>query len=318
MSFPFFSFIIPVYNTEEYIERCIHSCIYQSFKNIEIIIVDDCGSDNSIQIAQKYAIIDKRIKIVYNPKNMGTFLARLEGVKNARGKYCLFLDSDDFVEQTMCEVLHQTIETDFFTTLQYVDILCFGIEFFPKTIKRPPLRPITKTLYSYDILKVFFTSSFVPPAHLCGKVFRRSLFNNLFHDKTPHLVIYEDMIQFFLITLYAKKSMGINNKMYFYTENPQSITRSKIHSKIQRKIDNIASAITYMQQISNPNNHPYFDNAKQRILKLLNAFLQLEYRYEQGAFAYPKACFNSIKYSHIWKTYIRILLFFISLGRIKI
>lgn len=82
---PAFSIIIPVYNTEKYIARCLESCVKQSFGEIEIVVVDDCGSDQAIQIAQEYAQGDKRIKIIRNPKNLGLFLARISGERCAEG-----------------------------------------------------------------------------------------------------------------------------------------------------------------------------------------------------------------------------------------
>lgn len=79
------SIILPTYNVEQYIARAIESCINQTFKNIEIIVVDDCGSDESIDIAKEYAKKDERIKIIHNEENLGLLRARYEGVKAAGG-----------------------------------------------------------------------------------------------------------------------------------------------------------------------------------------------------------------------------------------
>ncbi|WP_243832725.1 MULTISPECIES: glycosyltransferase family 2 protein [unclassified Campylobacter] len=73
------SIIIPTYNVEKYIARALESCINQTFKDIEIIVVDDCGNDKSIEIAKEYAKKDTRIKIVYNEENLGLLRARYEG-----------------------------------------------------------------------------------------------------------------------------------------------------------------------------------------------------------------------------------------------
>ena len=74
------SIIIPVYNVEKYISQCLDSAINQSLKDIEIIIVDDCGSDKSMDIAKEYAKNDSRIKIIKNSQNIGLFLTRCEGI----------------------------------------------------------------------------------------------------------------------------------------------------------------------------------------------------------------------------------------------
>ncbi|MGM9095723.1 glycosyltransferase family 2 protein, partial [Campylobacter jejuni] len=87
------------------------SCVNQSFKDIEIIIVDDCGSDKSINIAKEYAKKDERIKIIHNEKNLGTFAARNNGVKHSNGEYLMFLDPDDYLELDACEKLILLIHT---------------------------------------------------------------------------------------------------------------------------------------------------------------------------------------------------------------
>ncbi|HHD0794862.1 TPA: glycosyltransferase family 2 protein [Campylobacter jejuni] len=82
---PKISIILPTFNVEKYIAKALESCINQSFKDIEIIVVDDCGSDKSIDIAKEYAKKDKRIKIIHNEENLGLLRARYEGVKAAGG-----------------------------------------------------------------------------------------------------------------------------------------------------------------------------------------------------------------------------------------
>lgn len=97
MQSPKFSIIVPMYNVEKFIARALESAINQSFKDIEIICVDDCGQDKSIEIAKEFAKKDKRIKIVQNERNLGTFATRNNGALSAKGEYLLFLDSDDFL-----------------------------------------------------------------------------------------------------------------------------------------------------------------------------------------------------------------------------
>lgn len=99
------SIIVPIYNSEKFLKECIESIINQSFKNIEIILVNDGSTDNSLKICEYYANIDKRIKII-NKKNEGVSVARNVGIKNANGKYIGFVDSDDFINLTMYENLY--------------------------------------------------------------------------------------------------------------------------------------------------------------------------------------------------------------------
>lgn len=103
------SIIVPIFNSEKYIERCIKSLINQSYKNIEIIIVDDGSTDNSLNICLNYKKKDTRIN-VYTKKNGGTSSARNYGLKKSHGEYVGFIDSDDYAEPHMYEQLIKSIE----------------------------------------------------------------------------------------------------------------------------------------------------------------------------------------------------------------
>ena len=91
------SVIVPIYGVESYIEKCLKSIMAQSYKNLEIICVNDATKDSSMKIVESLAEEDDRIKIVNNPQNMGLFRARVEGMKVASGAYLAFVDADDYV-----------------------------------------------------------------------------------------------------------------------------------------------------------------------------------------------------------------------------
>lgn len=109
MKKPDISIIVPVYNTEKYLERCLTSLIEQTKKEIEIIIINDGSTDNSEKIIKKYK--DSRIKYIKNV-NQGIGATRNEGIEKAQGKYLMFVDSDDYIEQDTCEVLFTKAEKD--------------------------------------------------------------------------------------------------------------------------------------------------------------------------------------------------------------
>lgn len=106
------SVIIPVYNNENYFERCIKSVIEQTYNNIEIIIINDYSIDNVESIILKYKELDKRIKYYKNTKNEGVGYTRNLGISKSQGKYLYFLDSDDYIEKNCLEVLHRNINED--------------------------------------------------------------------------------------------------------------------------------------------------------------------------------------------------------------
>lgn len=117
---PLVSIIVPVYNVELYIEKCIKSLINQSYKNIEIILIDDGSLDRSGEICDEYQIIDPRIK-VYHKVNGGLSDARNYGLDHIRGEYVFFIDSDDWIE---LDSIKKLID---FTIMNNVDIVCYGI-----------------------------------------------------------------------------------------------------------------------------------------------------------------------------------------------
>ena len=102
---PKISIIIPVYNVAPYLRQCLDSVINQTFKDIEIICIDDCSTDGSLAILKDYAALDNRITIIEQKSNQGVGVVRNIGEKNATADYILFLDSDDYIAQDLCEKL---------------------------------------------------------------------------------------------------------------------------------------------------------------------------------------------------------------------
>lgn len=123
---PKFSIIIPIYNVENYLSRCLESVINQTLIDIEIICVNDGSYDGSDEIIKQYAKIDDRVKIV-EKKNGGLSSARNAGMNIAQGDYICFLDSDDYYERNLCERLYKEV-------LEHnPDIIAFGANIFPLT-----------------------------------------------------------------------------------------------------------------------------------------------------------------------------------------
>ena len=107
---PRISVIIPVYNVESYIERCLTSVISQSFQDFECICVDDCGNDSSIDIVQRFVKNDSRFKVVSHEKNRGLSAARNTGLDYASGEFVICIDSDDWVDNTLFEFVVNAFE----------------------------------------------------------------------------------------------------------------------------------------------------------------------------------------------------------------
>lgn len=105
------SIIVPVYNTQDYLDKCLQSIIDQTYKNIEIIIIDDGSSDNSRQIIEKYMKIDKRISYYYQV-NSGVSVARNNGIEKSSGNYIAFIDSDDYIDKNFVSKLYSAISNE--------------------------------------------------------------------------------------------------------------------------------------------------------------------------------------------------------------
>ena len=106
--FPLVSIIIPIYNVEDYIEACMQSVTGQTYKNLEILCVDDCGQDASIDIVQSHMFKDTRIKLISHAMNQGLACARNTGMEYATGEYLYFLDSDDFIS---CDAIQSMLDS---------------------------------------------------------------------------------------------------------------------------------------------------------------------------------------------------------------
>ena len=105
----FFSIIIPVYNSKKYFKRCLNSVLRQNFNNYEILIINDASEDGSQKICNNFQKISSKIKIIKNKKNLGVSISRNKGIKNATGKYIIFLDSDDILLSGSLKKLYQHI-----------------------------------------------------------------------------------------------------------------------------------------------------------------------------------------------------------------
>ena len=106
------SVIVPIYNVEQYLEKCIESIISQTYKNLQIILIDDGSNDKSGKICNKYAEKDKRVVVIHK-ENAGVSEARNTGLDNAKGEWITFVDADDWIEEEYCQRLYNlVIETN--------------------------------------------------------------------------------------------------------------------------------------------------------------------------------------------------------------
>ena len=108
---PQLSVIVPVYNAIDYLRRCTNSILNQTFKDLELILVDDCSKDESYKLCQAIAQSDNRVVVYKREKNGGIFAARNSGIELAKGRYITFVDNDDWLDREMYENLINKMET---------------------------------------------------------------------------------------------------------------------------------------------------------------------------------------------------------------
>lgn len=132
--FDLISIVVPVYNVEPYLNRCVESLVGQTYSNLQIILVDDGSKDNCPYICDKWATLDKRIEVIHK-LNSGLGLSRNEGLKQVKGKYVCFVDSDDYIHETTVEKLYNRIEENDADICYYG---CVDIVQGKSHIKQPP------------------------------------------------------------------------------------------------------------------------------------------------------------------------------------
>ena len=213
------SIIVPIYNVSKYIEQCLNSLINQTLHNIEIILVDDCGSDDSISKAEQFANKDKRIKIIHNQGNQGLSESRNHGLKYAKGEYVAFLDSDDFIDIEYYQMLYNAAK-NCDADIAYSDVAFYYSEnninyngwFHERLFLDKP-----ETVTSIDDRKSIIYSS------CCwNKIYRRK-FIEKYNFCFPKRLYIEDVPYTFFSVMLANKLVGVNDVNVFYRQRQDSI-----------------------------------------------------------------------------------------------
>ena len=222
------SVIVPIYNVEKYLERCLESIVHQSYKNLEIILVNDGSKDNSLMICEEYKKQDERI-IIINKKNGGASSARNEGLKIATGDYISFIDSDDYIEEDMYEILvRNLIENDADISVSGVKDIIENIDGSQTIIKDTfNGERILETVNSIEAMRKYFLGSWAP----WDKIYKREIHKDLFF---PEGEINEDEAIVLEVLKKAKKIVYDNKSFYNYIKRDSSVTASCFN---ERKMD---------------------------------------------------------------------------------
>ena len=252
------SVIIPVYNVEEYLKECLDSVINQTLKEIEIICIDDCSTDNSYNILEEYAKKDDRITIIKNEENLGVGISRNKGIKLSNGEYIGFVDGDDYIANNYFEALYNTAKkygSDVSYTLnlyrdingelvKYINIY----DFFPKEeIKKFNIEGSN----NINIINHRYGNKDYAFVVIWNKIFKKSFLekNNLYFLEIK--ARWGDTDFYYRVLCNKPKSSYNHSVIYYYRENSLSIVNiSSVEDNI-KALKHLENSIKYYEEKSN-------------------------------------------------------------------
>ena len=291
MKKPIISVIVPIYNVEKYLSKCLDTILAQTFSNIEIICVNDGSTDNSRKILAQYAQKDSRIKIV-DKKNGGLSSARNAGMKVAQGEYYSFIDSDDWIDETMLEKLYNSmvaLDTDisicavhqFDETRQELDDSnpYYTLGFFDESFDNRAFSYVDTKPFLLDVCVMAW-----------NKLYRKSFIEEC-QVEFPEGLIFEDGPFFFSIFFKTKKVSIVRDFLYYYRINRSGSIIQKAGKKFLNVIDVVELMYSKIKEI------PDFEDVKYIFFrKKVEDFI---YRFENLNPKYRKAFAKKLKQSSL-------------------
>lgn len=218
------SVIVPIYKVEDYIRECIESIINQTYKNLEIILVDDGSPDNCGQICDDYAKKDNRIKVIHK-ENGGLSSARNAGLEIAKGEYISFIDSDDYVSERFIEILYRLCYEN------NADVAECNLLRFKNKIEKIEYSDGTVNLYDniQMQMRLYAKPVQVRTVIVCNKLYKKVLFETL---RFPVGKINEDEFTTYKVFNNTDKKIVVTSEiLYFYRYNENSITGRSFNVK---------------------------------------------------------------------------------------
>lgn len=212
------SIIVPVYNVEKYIKDCLNSIENQTYKNIEVILVDDGTTDKTIEIIRDEFLPDERFKLI-SQENMGVSAARNNGISNSNGKYIVFVDSDDWVAPDYIEYLYSLIKK-YNVSISTCAHQSLPRNSTPRIIRDPKEYSISTKEYFRRLgdKELPFQLGVSP----CGRMYKKKLFD---HIKYPEGKLFEDSSTTYKLYLHANTTAIGEDIKYLYFQNKNSIVQ---------------------------------------------------------------------------------------------
>lgn len=234
------SVIVPVYNVENYLKQCLESIVQQTLKDIEIIVVNDGSTDNSLDIINEFAGIHSNIKVL-NKENGGLSSARNYGMGRANGEFISFIDSDDFIDNNMLEDLYLLVKEN------SADMAITKIKLYENsTVTKVIPKGIYKDNYKLtgeEALGEFLRNNIT--GHAWNKIYKRELFteNNISY---PEGLLYEDIPTTVQLLAKSNKVVFTNNAYYYYRQREGAITKKISYKAVKDHFSVIQFIDEYM------------------------------------------------------------------------
>lgn len=276
---PKISVIIPVYNSEKYLRKCLNSVLKQTLKDLEIILINDCSPDNSQRIIEEFAKKDKRIKFTIHFKNKGISKTRNEGLKLAKGEFVGFVDNDDWIGSKMYEEMYNKAKKESAEV-----VICNGLEIKAKTKKKIIKKPL-ETENKRKMISNYLTGlNQMINEDSWNKIYsKRFLKKNKINFPDKIKVACDDGYFTLKVIYYAKKIYFLNKCFYYYRYNP----KSAIHTFREEDIKDILTEVSLFKKFLSKNkilNKEDFD---------FYSFIQLKYLIIDKEYKYT----DKIKYT---------------------
>ena len=212
------SLIVPVYNVEKYLARCLESLLNQTYKDIEIICINDGSTDSSYEILKEYSAKDARI-VILNQSNQGISIARNNGLKIATGEYIGYVDSDDWLELDFCEKLYNAVK-------KYdADVAVGGIVKTSDKYQNQLLSFQEEKVYD-SIHDKFIVCDVPDKSYVWNKIYRKSKLVEHDINFIPN-VIYEDIVFTPKVLYYTDKLVTVPDTNYYYFRHHKTLVRIK-------------------------------------------------------------------------------------------
>lgn len=277
------SIIVPVYNVKEYLDRCIASVLKQTYRYIEVILVDDGSTDGSGELCDKWAMVDTRIRVIHK-ENAGLGNARNTGMHYAIGDYIYFLDSDDYIAtETIEECLKCAIK-------ESADLVTFGYYSVNSNGQKKQYTPaLKKYVYEHEEVINFILPELISENHktgiktnlwmsACGCVYSKRLIDMInWRFVSEREFISEDIYSLLLLYKHVEKMIVLPKSYYYYCENNTSLTHTYRKDRFEKindfydKCIKLCDKLQYGQKVKERFSYTYLANVTAAIKMIVGS-----------------------------------------------